>query len=185
MIGDTDLKISKLYGMLPATVDGTCEGRTPADNQTVGNVFVIGPDKKIRLIIVYPMTTGRHAAGLWRAASNLRRFRLDGKRRGEGETRSPAGLRGPPPDRTLTSLYQPIDDNSAIRHRRYPTCATRPKFELQSLIGGCRLRIATHGSVLGSIDLTRWYYLLDDFWTKRDLGGGRMSGAHRYPSEGS
>jgi alkyl hydroperoxide reductase subunit AhpC len=60
MIGDTDLKISKLYGMLPATLDGTSEGRTAADNMTVRNVFVIGPDKKIKLIIVYPMTTGRN-----------------------------------------------------------------------------------------------------------------------------
>ncbi|HEX5216724.1 MAG TPA: peroxiredoxin [Vicinamibacterales bacterium] len=60
MIGDTDLKISKLYGMLPATLEGTSEGRTAADNQTVRNVFVIGPDKKIKLIIVYPMTTGRN-----------------------------------------------------------------------------------------------------------------------------
>jgi hypothetical protein len=49
MIGDTDLKISKLYGMLPASVEGTSEGRTPADNQTVRNVFVIGSDKKIKL----------------------------------------------------------------------------------------------------------------------------------------
>ena len=60
MIGDTDLKISKAYGMLPASTSGTSEGRTPADNQTVRNVFIIGPDKKIKLILVYPMTTGRN-----------------------------------------------------------------------------------------------------------------------------
>jgi alkyl hydroperoxide reductase subunit AhpC len=60
MIADTDLKVSKLYGMLPATLEGTSEGRTAADNMTVRNVFVIGPDKKIKLIIVYPMTTGRN-----------------------------------------------------------------------------------------------------------------------------
>ena len=60
MIGDTDLKVSKLYGMLPASAAGTSQGRTPADNQTVRNVFVIGPDKKIKLILVYPMTTGRN-----------------------------------------------------------------------------------------------------------------------------
>ena len=58
MIGDTDLKVSKLYGMLPASTGGTSEGRTPADNQTVRNVFVIGPDKKIKLVLVYPMTHG-------------------------------------------------------------------------------------------------------------------------------
>ena len=57
MIGDTDLKVSKLYGMLPADASGDAsEGRTAADNQTVRNVFVIGPDKKIKLILVYPMT---------------------------------------------------------------------------------------------------------------------------------
>jgi thioredoxin-dependent peroxiredoxin len=60
MIGDSDLTISKLYGMLPAGTAGNSEGRTPADNQTVRNVFVIGPDKKIKLILVYPMTTGRN-----------------------------------------------------------------------------------------------------------------------------
>ena len=60
MIGDPDLKISKRYGMLPAAASGGAEARTPADNQTVRNVFVIGPDKKIKLILVYPMTTGRN-----------------------------------------------------------------------------------------------------------------------------
>ena len=60
MIGDPDLSISKLYGMLPASTSGTSRARTPADNQTVRNVFVIGPDKKIKLILVYPMTTGRN-----------------------------------------------------------------------------------------------------------------------------
>ena len=60
MIGDPDLSIAKLYGMLPASTTGTSQGRTPADNQTVRNVFVIGPDKKVKLILVYPMTTGRN-----------------------------------------------------------------------------------------------------------------------------
>ena len=60
MIGDPDLSIAKLYGMLPATTNGASRGRTAADNQTVRNVFVIGPDKKIKLILVYPMTTGRN-----------------------------------------------------------------------------------------------------------------------------
>jgi alkyl hydroperoxide reductase subunit AhpC len=60
MIGDTDLSISKAYGMLPASTTGTHEGRTPNDNQTVRNVFIIGPDKKIKLILVYPMSTGRN-----------------------------------------------------------------------------------------------------------------------------
>ena len=60
MIGDTDLSISKAWGMLPASTTGDASKRTPADNQTVRNVFVIGPDKKIKLILVYPMTTGRN-----------------------------------------------------------------------------------------------------------------------------
>jgi alkyl hydroperoxide reductase subunit AhpC len=60
MIGDSELKIAKLYGMLPADAGETCAGRTPANNATVRSVFVIGPDKKIKLMLVYPMTTGRN-----------------------------------------------------------------------------------------------------------------------------
>ncbi|HVH27032.1 MAG TPA: peroxiredoxin [Vicinamibacterales bacterium] len=71
MIGDTDLHVSKLYGMLPATLEGTCDGRTAADNQTVRNVFVIGPDKKIKLILVYPMSTGRNFDEILRVIDSL------------------------------------------------------------------------------------------------------------------
>ena len=60
MIGDPTLKISKLYGMLPGEAVETCEGRTAADNATVRNVYVIGPDKKIKLVLSYPMSTGRN-----------------------------------------------------------------------------------------------------------------------------
>ncbi len=60
IIGDADFKVAKLYGMLPASTAGDPKARTPADNQTVRNVFVVGPDKKIKLILVYPMTTGRN-----------------------------------------------------------------------------------------------------------------------------
>src|ERR1700686_5082567 len=60
IIGDADFQVSKLYGMLPADLEGDPKARTPADNQTVRNVFVIGPDKKVKLILIYPMTTGRN-----------------------------------------------------------------------------------------------------------------------------
>jgi alkyl hydroperoxide reductase subunit AhpC len=60
MIGDTELEVAKLYDMLPADEEGTSEGRTPVDNQTVRSVFVIGPDKKIKLTLTYPMSTGRN-----------------------------------------------------------------------------------------------------------------------------
>ena len=71
MIGDTDLSISKAWGMLPASVSGDASKRTPADNQTVRNVFVIGPDKKIKLILVYPMTTGRNFDEVLRVIDSL------------------------------------------------------------------------------------------------------------------
>ena len=71
MIGDPDLKIAKAWGMLPASANGDASKRTPADNQTVRNVFVIGPDKKIKLILVYPMTTGRNFDEVIRVIDSL------------------------------------------------------------------------------------------------------------------
>ena len=71
MIGDTDFNVSKLYDMLPASTSGDVATRTAADNQTVRNVFVIGPDKKIKLVLVYPMSTGRNFQEILRAIDSL------------------------------------------------------------------------------------------------------------------
>jgi alkyl hydroperoxide reductase subunit AhpC len=71
MIGDPELKVAKLYDMLPAAAGSTSEGRTAADNQTVRNVFIIGPDKKIKTILVYPMTVGRNFQEILRIIDSL------------------------------------------------------------------------------------------------------------------
>ena len=71
MIGDTDLHVSKLYDMLPASASGDVATRTAGDNQTVRNVFVIGPDKKIKLVLVYPMSTGRNFQEILRAIDSI------------------------------------------------------------------------------------------------------------------
>ena len=71
IIADSDYNVSKLYDMLPAEVEGDAAGRTPADNQTVRNVFVIGPDKKVKLLLAYPMTTGRNFDEVLRVIDSL------------------------------------------------------------------------------------------------------------------
>lgn len=71
LIGDRDLSVAKLYGMLPADLEGSCVGRTPSDNQTVRTVLVVGPDKKIKLMISYPMTTGRNFDEILRVIDSL------------------------------------------------------------------------------------------------------------------
>ena len=125
IIGDGDFNVSKLYGMLPSSVSGDPLVRTPADNQTVRNVFVIGPDKKVKLILVYPMTTGpqlrrgapRHRlaaadreaqgrdAGELAAGRGRDHRRLGVERRGEGDV--PGRLEGASPlhpDRAAAAL---------------------------------------------------------------------------------
>ncbi|MBC7989311.1 MAG: peroxiredoxin [Luteimonas sp.] len=71
LIGDSDLNVAQLYGMLPASAGNTCEGRTPADNATVRSVFVIGPDKTIKLTMTYPMTTGRNFDEILRVIDSI------------------------------------------------------------------------------------------------------------------
>ena len=71
IIGDSDFKVAKLYGMLPADVAGDPKARTAMDNQTVRNVFVVGPDKKVKLVLVYPMTTGRNFDEVLRVIDSL------------------------------------------------------------------------------------------------------------------
>ena len=71
IIGDSDLAVSKLYNMLPAEESGTSEGRTPTTNQTVRSVFVVGPDKKIKLMMTYPMTTGRNFDEILRVVDSM------------------------------------------------------------------------------------------------------------------
>jgi alkyl hydroperoxide reductase subunit AhpC len=71
LIGDNDFKVATAYGMLPASTSGDAKARTPADNQTVRNVFVIGPDKKIKLVLVYPMSTGRNFDEVLRVIDSL------------------------------------------------------------------------------------------------------------------
>jgi len=71
MIGDTDLAVAKLYNMLPANTSGDANSRTAADNATVRTVFVIGPDKKVKLVLVYPMTTGRNFDEILRVIDSL------------------------------------------------------------------------------------------------------------------
>ena len=71
IVGDADLSVSKLYGMLPADAQGTSEGRTPANNATVRNVFIIGPDKRIKTILVYPMSVGRNFQEILRIIDSM------------------------------------------------------------------------------------------------------------------
>ena len=71
IIGDSDFAVSKLYGMLPAETEGDPKARTPMDNQTVRNVFVVGPDKKVKLVLIYPMTTGRNFDEVLRVIDSL------------------------------------------------------------------------------------------------------------------
>jgi alkyl hydroperoxide reductase subunit AhpC len=124
VIGDSDFAVSKLYGMLPASTSGDPAQRTPADNQTVRNVFVVGPDRRIKLILVYPMTTGRNFDEVLRVIDSLQltaqhkvatpgelgpgrgrhHRRLGLQRRGQGALRRMAGAQALHPHRSATRL---------------------------------------------------------------------------------
>ena len=140
MIGDPDLTIAKMWGMLPAAASGDASKRTAADNQTVRNVFVIGPDKKIKLIMVYPMTTGRNFDEVLRvielAAAHGEAQGCDpceleaGRRRDHRDARSPTrtpGRRfrraGRRPSRTCGSWLSRTD---AADRRRLPPRGSEP-----------------------------------------------------------
>ena len=96
MIADRDLNVAKLFGMLPASAGNTSEGRTPADNQTVRSVFVIGPDKKVKLVLTYPMTTGRNFKEILRVIDSMQLTAklpgCDTRRLGAGRRRRDRGV---------------------------------------------------------------------------------------------
>ena len=124
IIADDDFEVAKAYGMLPADTSGEAKPRTPADNQTVRNVFVIGPDKKIKLILVYPMTTGRNfdevlrvldslqltakhkvaTPAQWQQGDDVIIAGVGVRRRGEGEVRRLGVAQAVHPDRSAAEL---------------------------------------------------------------------------------
>ena len=122
MIGDPELKVAKLYDMLPADAGDTSEGRTPANNATVRTVFVIGPDKKIKLMLIYPMSTGRNFDEVLRVLDSIQLTAKDGRvDAGELETgrrrRHPAGhARG----RRQEEVAGRLEDAEALSARRAP-----------------------------------------------------------------
>ncbi len=147
MIGDTDFNVSKLYDMLPASTSGDPLTRTPADNQTVRNVFIIGPDKKIKLVLVYPMTTGRNFAEILRVdrlpADDGQASRRDAGRLETGRGRHHRGLR-----QRRRRRRRSIRPAGRRRSRTSGSCRSRSDGERRAFVGWAKahLRVPTIAS---------------------------------------
>ncbi len=140
MIGDTDFKVSKLYDMLPASTSGDAATRTAADNQTVRNVFVIGPDKKIKLVMVYPMTTGRNFQEILRSIDSLQmtaKHRVARAKTSSSRVRSPT-TRPRPSIRRAGNRQNPISGS----------CRSRSSSLASSLRGAQRMKQSSPRSVI-------------------------------------
>ena len=168
MIGDPELKVAKLYDMLPADAGNTSEGRTAATNATVRTVFVVGPDKKIKLMLSYPMSTGRNFDEVLRVLDSIQ---LTAKHQvstpvnwKQGEDVIISGS---------VSDERPSRSIPAAGRRRGPTCGSFPSRSRRSASGGSQSDLQT---VLSAVSGAR--FLRD--WRRGDRHGGRRRSATRH-----